>query len=161
SLRVICAQPAAGLAKVYSTPRKAETGSAAELRSGSFRTEAIAWLERMAAQELGGRHASLAGRLHLEDFDDALVLGPDFARRHQQRSRKTLIDHQRTRRDILRVSPRKLRRPMNDDSHGGMPLPMQERVCRRPRLHRTDLVTHLLSLPAPVDQAVLFGQLGG
>src|SRR4051794_11595514 len=36
---------------------------------------------------------------------------------------------------------------------------MQKSVCGRPGLHRSNLVTYLLGVTAPIDQAMLLGQL--
>src|SRR5262249_54784391 len=133
--------------------------SAATGVSWRLRPQAIAGFRWMTSEKFRGRHALFPRGLQLRDFDDtALLTRERFARSYEQGFRKALVRKWSPGGDGRVVAHREGIRLADDQAQRRFWVAMQERVRRRPRLHRPDLVAHLLGGAVPVDEAMLLPQ---
>src|SRR5690242_5548763 len=106
----------------------------------------------MTAYKLRCGHAPLSRGLELQDFDRTLRPCSDPKTGIVVRLDDHLSGSKSTRRRTF--APR---RPMDDQSQGRLSLTVPISIGRGPRLHGTDLVTHIPSMTRPVDLAMLLG----
>src|SRR5229473_1026989 len=109
----------------------------------------------MAAEELRSRHASLASGLQFQDLNSS-----SCSRSNQEAGRVLGPNDHLPCGNWLPIGIFLPAGSANDEPHGLLSLVVvQVRVSRRPGLHGTDLVADITCMAAPINQAMLFGQL--